>query len=85
MSIKNKLINRLLQRPADFTYEEAKSLPSKLGYIEDNKGKTSGSRVSFYYPDSKKIIILHKPHPNNTLKLYLIDELIKNLKLNGEI
>ena len=85
MSIKDKLTNRLLQRPTDFTYDEAKSLLSKLGYIEDNKGKTSGSRVSFYHPESKKIIILHKPHPNNTLKMYIIDELIKNLKLNGEI
>ncbi|HML37832.1 MAG TPA: type II toxin-antitoxin system HicA family toxin [Bacillota bacterium] len=85
MSTKEKLIKRLLKRPKDFTYEEAKALLNKLGYLEDNKGRTSGSRVSFYHHETKKIIILHKPHPDNVLKLYLIDKLIKTLKANGEI
>lgn len=45
MSRINKEIERIKQKPKDFTYEEAKKLLNKFGYYEYNKGKTSGSRV----------------------------------------
>ena len=47
MSKLEKEIERLKSKPKDYTYEEVKSLLNKLGYIEYNKGKTSGSRVRF--------------------------------------
>lgn len=34
--------------PKDFTYAELVSLLIQLGFEEDNKGKTSGSRLRFY-------------------------------------
>lgn len=46
---------------------------------EYNKGKTSGSRVAFINKNNEKIE-LHKPHPENTLKLYQINILLNKLE-----
>lgn len=78
MSRLEKAIKRLKSKPKDFTYDEAKNILNNLGYIEDNKGKTSGSRVTFINKDYKKIE-LHKPHPNNILKPYQINRLLNKL------
>ena len=75
---KRKMIKRLKSRPRDFTFNEIEALLLSLGFEKDNKGKTSGSKVSFISKNCK--INLHKPHPHNELKLYQIDELIKFLK-----
>ena len=45
MSKIEKDIERLKSKPKDFTYDEMKRLLNNLGFIENNKGKTSGSRV----------------------------------------
>lgn len=79
MSKIEKEIERLKSKPKDFTYDEAKRLLNNLGFIEDNKGKTSGSRVEFKNNSNRKII-LHKPHPSNMLKSYQINDIIKLLK-----
>ncbi|SHI27215.1 hypothetical protein [Desulfosporosinus lacus] len=49
MSKRDKLIDRLLKRPIDFEYDEARSLLAKFGYKEENRGRTSGSRVAFVH------------------------------------
>ena len=85
MSNKEKLQARLLKRPKDFTYQELESLLKSLGYIEVKKGKTSGSRRAFINETSKHIIRLHKPHPGNEIKLYLVDYLIEELKKEGSL
>ncbi len=77
MSKKEKLVARLLSQPRNFTYNEAKTLMGLLGFEESNKGRTSGSRVEFYYEDYS--VILHKPHPGNELKPYQIRQLIEYL------
>ena len=81
MTKKDKLLERFLSAPKDFTYDELKTVLNNLGYEEDNKGKTSGSRVSFIHESTKHIISLHKPHPSNILKSYqinmVVDALIK--------
>ena len=79
MSKKEKLIKRLLSKPKDFTYNELRRLLAFLGYFENNGGKTSGSRVSFYNSKTNHIIRLHKPHPGNELKQYQIEQLIEEL------
>lgn len=84
MSKLEKEIERLKSKPKDYSYEEAKSLLNKLGYIENNKGKTSGSRVRFRNKENVKID-LHKPHPKNILKAYQINDLIEILKKGGVI
>lgn len=85
MSKKDKLVERLLNRPADFEYDEAKSLLEKFGYREDNRGRTSGSRMAFVNRGTKHIIRLHKPHPGNLLKKYQIEQLIEDLRSQGVI
>lgn len=79
MSKIEKDIERLKSKPKDFTYDEMKRLLNNLGFIENNKGKTSGSRVELKN-NLKKKIILHKPHPSNILKPYQINNIIKLLK-----
>lgn len=85
MSKKEKLINRLKTKPKDFTYNEAKTLLESVGFVESNKGKTSGSRVVFIESKSGLKFELHKPHPGNILKSYVIIGLIKILDELGVI
>lgn len=77
MSKKEKLIARLLSRPNDFHYDEAKTLLLQLGFEEKNKGKTSGSRVEFI--KGADTILLHKPHPSGELKSYQVKQLVDTL------
>lgn len=80
MSKLEKLLKRLYSRPKDFTYQEAKTLLEQLGFMEDNKGKTSGSRVWFIHKDGRKIE-MHKPHNSGkTLKPYQLKEVIEKIR-----
>lgn len=79
MSKLEKEIERLKSKPKDYTYDETKSLLNKLGFVEHNKGKTSGSRVKFIDKYDRKIE-LHKPHPSNIIKNYKIVDIIGQLK-----
>ena len=85
MSKIEKLIQRLLSKPRDFTYEELVKILNHFGYEEVRKGKTAGSRRAFIRETNKHIIRLHKPHPGNILKMYVIDYLIEELKNQGMI
>jgi hypothetical protein len=77
MTKKDKLLERFLSIPKDFTYYELKALLNSFGYEERNLGKTSGSRVSFYNRNNGHQLKLHKPHPENIFKrVYL-----KNIKI----
>jgi HicA toxin of bacterial toxin-antitoxin, len=80
MSKFEKLKERLLRKPKDFTYDELKSVLTGLGYAESNKGKTSGSRVAFVNADTKHIIRIHKLHPQNIIKGYALNYIIDELK-----
>jgi hypothetical protein len=79
LSQKEKLIARLLTRPADFTFDELIVLLGYFGYTFSTPGKTGGSRVAFT-TGSGDYIRLHKPHPRNVLKRYQVDEIILILK-----
>lgn len=84
MSRNEKLLNRLLSVPKDFTWDELIRILSYYGYKEIKGGKTGGSRRKF--TDAKKnIISLHKPHPSNIIKGYTIREVITHLKVNDYI
>lgn len=61
-----------------------KTLLNYLGFNEENKGKTSGSRVEFQNVLGIKIV-LHKPHPSNIIKLYKINDIISILEERGLI
>ena len=80
-----KAKDRLAALPRDYTYDEAKNLLARLGFEEDNKGKTSGSRVMFFRPRDKKIVLLHKPHPGSIMKGYAVKQLYQTLNEMGEL
>ena len=79
MTRKEKLIKRFLSRPKDFTWEELVSLLSGLGFEEVSTGKTGGSRRRFIN-EVGVIIALHKPHPQNRLRRYQIEQIIEILQ-----
>lgn len=74
MSKKEKLIQKLKAQSKSFSYEDAKVLLEYLNFLENNKGKTSGSRVIFS-SETHGNIMLHKPHPQKELKSYQIKQL----------
>lgn len=76
----DKLIERLLSIPKDFTYTELLSILNYFGYKESTKGKTSGSRVMFIHKETEAPIRLHKPHPKPILKEYAIKQINEELK-----
>ena len=80
MTRQDKILQKLLAKSTNFTYDDLKSLLRGLGYSEVKLGKTSGSRVAFINDKTKHLIRLHKPHPSNTLKRYQIDYIIDELK-----
>ncbi|MCF8347117.1 MAG: type II toxin-antitoxin system HicA family toxin [Bacteroidales bacterium] len=82
MTKQDKLLNRFVSRPADFTYNELIRLLRGFGY-EGLQG--SGSRVVFRNEELKHKIKLHKPHPGHILKRYQIDLIIQELKTKNLI
>jgi hypothetical protein len=78
MSRTEKLLQRLLSVPNDFTSEELTKLLAHFGYLELKKGKTGGSRRKFA-DEKNNIIILHEPHPGNIIKKYAIRQVIDHL------
>jgi len=84
MTKQDKLLNRFLSKPKNFTYNEMIKLLKGFGYQEVRSGKTSGSRVAFISTAKHHIIRLHKPHPKNILKKYQLDLIEEELK-NQEI
>jgi hypothetical protein len=72
MTKKDKLLERFLALPNDFTFDELKSLLESMGFEIENKGKTSGSRVAFIHINFRRHILIHKPHPSKIInKIYL--------------
>lgn len=80
MSKIQKLIDRFLECPKDLTYQEMVKILMHFGYKEEQK---AGSRVRFLQEETKHIIRVHKPHPENYFKTVYIKEIIKNLKEKG--
>ncbi len=84
MGTKEKLRERFLKMPSDFTFEEMQRLLEGYGYEKGNKGRTSGSRVIFKN-GVKRPIMLHKPHPGNIVKGYAMKQVYEELKDAGLI
>ena len=82
LSRKDKLIERLLSNPSDFTFDEVVTLLGHFGYTISKAGKTGGSRVSFA-DDEGDYIRLHKPHPRNVLRQYQVSDVITALSERG--
>ncbi len=84
MSRKEKLLDRFLSIPSDFSWNELLVVLKSCGYNEIPKGKTAGSRKKFA-DDSNNIILMHKPHPSKIVKKYAIRQVIEHLKEKEKI
>ena len=84
MSRCDKLVARLRGKPKDFTWDELFRLLEGLGYSEAAAGKTGGSRRRFVHATAP-IIALHKPHPDNIVKMYVIEDVLRVLTEEGLI
>ena len=80
MSKRKKLLARLFSKPKDFEWSELRTLLTGFGYQEISG---AGSRVKFYDSESNHIISLHKPHPGNIIKEYLLDQVVEALEGRG--
>lgn len=79
MTKREKILDRFLTKPRDFTWNELVNVLNSFGYKQISAGKTGGSRVRFVNP-SYPPIILHKPHPNPILKSYQLEDILNLLR-----
>ena len=77
MSTKEKLIERFKRQPKDFTWQELVRFLGMFGFVVYDKGKTSGSRTVFVRNNDE--IEIHKPHPSNIIKGYVMKKVLKFL------
>ncbi|MFO3722821.1 type II toxin-antitoxin system HicA family toxin [Pseudomonas sp. HLMP] len=82
MSKQEKLLAKLLNKQAGFTWSELVTLLRGLGYRQI---EGDGSRVKFDNGSPQAMINLHKPHPGNELKAYVKRQVIEHLKAGGLI
>lgn len=82
MSRHEKLIEKLLRLPKNFTYDEMVALLRGFGYMEEERRRSSGSAVIFYNEELNDKIMFHKPHPQKELKRYIPEMIIEKLKIN---
>jgi len=85
MNKKEKLIKRFRTLPRDFTFDEVVTLFQGCGFTLENKGSTSGSRVKFYNESDQNAYIMHKPHPSNIIKGYMMRDILNYLLKNNYI
>lgn len=84
MSRHEKPVARFKSGPKDFTWHEMLRLLEGLGYKAEPPGKTSGSRRLFTHPSASNIV-LHRPHPGNIIKEYVIKDKLQALTDSGLI
>lgn len=79
MSKKDKLLIKFLQTPPlkNLTFNELETLLCSCGFV---KIDGAGSAVKFYNQDKDILINLHKPHPSNILKVYLVKQIQVKIK-----
>ena len=82
MSRREKLVTRFKGKPKDLTWDELVRLLGGLGYTEVASGKTGGSRRRFVHITAPTIT-LHKPHPGNIVKMYVIEYMLQVLTEEG--
>ena len=85
MNKKEKLIMRFRTLPRDFTFDEVVALFQGCGFTLENKGATSGSRVKFFNERDQNAYIMHKPHPSNIIKGYMMRDILNYLLKNNYI
>lgn len=82
MSKEEKLMQKFLSFPKDFTFRELVALLASLDFVEEKTGKTSGSRAKFKNPNGI-IIKVHKPHGKDAVKVCYLKEIEELLRKEG--
>jgi hypothetical protein len=81
MSRLEKLKDKILRLPRNFTFDELVILLKGYGYAKHERGRTSGSAVMFYNQRSGDKIMIHKPHPEKEVKIYVLRLVIEKLHI----
>lgn len=85
MSTIQKLIEEMLSKPRDFTYDDIKRVLRHFNYdVKENK---EGSRIEGYRKSDKRVVYLHRPHRkkgDNNVLVKALDEVIKQMRKNGD-
>lgn len=78
MSKTEKLLTKFLENPtrSDLTFGDLKIVMNKFGFVMQER---AGSRVAFT-KEGEQPIMLHKPHPGNELKQYIVKQLQERLR-----
>lgn len=73
MSQSKKLLAKFLELPqrSDLTFQDLQTIMSAFGYALQER---AGSRVAFI-KNGEQPISLHKPHPGNIIKRYMVKQL----------
>ena len=79
MSQLEKLLEQFINTPFP-QWSEVLTLMMKLGYA---KKERRDSRLEFWHEEKGSSILLHKPHPTNTIKTYTKKDIIDKLKKAG--
>ena len=82
MSQKQKLLEKLLRKTSNFTWNDCVSLMTASGFTLHHK---KGSSRVFIHQATRLKVLLHEPHPRNTLLPYAIEIVIEGLKQAGEL
>jgi len=82
MGTKEKLIERFKGQPKDFSFNELTRLFQVLGFEVSQKGKTSGSRIEFVNSEKELSYGAHKPHPDSTIKSYVMKQILEFITSN---
>ena len=78
MSTYQKTLDKFLKRPTrkDLTFQDLKIILSGLGFTMQER---EGSRVAFI-KEGEDPISLHKPHPGNEIKVYMVKQLQEHIE-----
>jgi hypothetical protein len=78
MSKSEKLLAKFLENPtrSDLTFQDLKIVLGQFGFTMQER---AGSRVAFV-KEGEPPIMLHKPHPGNELKQYIVKQLQERLR-----
>ena len=85
MSTKEKLIKRFKGLPKDFTFDEMIRLFGLFGFEVDTKGGTSGSRLALVNKEKCLSYNMHRPHPGDNIKSYVMKQVLEYMIANGLI
>ena len=75
-----KLLKRLSSKPADFGWDEFKSVMQHLGF---ELRTTGGSGRKFIHRETGAAHFIHEPHPSKVLKAYQVRDAVAFLTKEG--